>query len=279
MDEVKALSTKIAFIILAHENIEKVKKLTNTLLNEDEECYVFIHFDKKSSREKFIYLQNVFASEHRCIVLENNLKCSWGGYGLVDATLRLLHAATRTTKFDYFYLLSESCYPIRPIKDLKNYLATSNSQSFIEVESSQWIHAGMRDDRYKYRHYLNFKKHPNLFRRIYRFQRFFKLVKKMPREIEEIKFGSQWWCLHSSMVEKMLMFLHHHQDYKRFFKSTWIPDECFFQTLCWHLDRKRLNTYTLTHYEFDQKGKPKIYESTKGLDKVYVDKYFVRKLI
>ena len=50
-----------------------------------------------------------------------------------------------------------------------------------------------------------------------------------------MQIGSQWWCLRRSTVEKILVFIRRRWDIKWFFKTTWIPDETFFQTLARHL--------------------------------------------
>ncbi|GGF52428.1 hypothetical protein GCM10011402_00450 [Paracoccus acridae] len=47
--------------------------------------------------------------------------------------------------------------------------------------------------------------------------------------------GSQWWCLRRHTVEALLALIAERPDLPRFFRSTWIPDETFFQTLVAHL--------------------------------------------
>ena len=51
----------------------------------------------------------------------------------------------------------------------------------------------------------------------------------------EMQIGSQWWCLRFQSLERILKFLCKRWDIRRFFKTTWIPDETLFQTLARHL--------------------------------------------
>lgn len=69
--------------------------------------------------------------------------------------------------------------------------------------------------------------------------------------------GSQWWCLRRATVEKLIAFCDERPDVMRFFATTWIPDETFFQTLVRHLvpDRE-IRTRALTFLMFTDYGMP-----------------------
>ena len=69
--------------------------------------------------------------------------------------------------------------------------------------------------------------------------------------------GSQWWCLRRRTVEMILEFLQQRRDVIRFFSTTWIPDETFFQTLVRHLVPKgEIENRTLTFLMFSDYGMP-----------------------
>ena len=65
-------------------------------------------------------------------------------------------------------------------------------------------------------------------------QKRFGLSRAIPSELK-MQIGSQWWYLRRQSIEKFLKFLYKIWDIKRFFKTTWIPDETLFQTLAWNL--------------------------------------------
>ena len=69
--------------------------------------------------------------------------------------------------------------------------------------------------------------------------------------------GSQWWCLRRRTVEWILDLCRQRPDIMRFFRTTWIPDETFFQTLVPHLvPEKEIRTRTLTFLMFTDYGMP-----------------------
>jgi hypothetical protein len=73
----------------------------------------------------------------------------------------------------------------------------------------------------------------------------------------QIQIGSQWWCLRRRTVEGVLAFLDRRPDVMRFFRTTWIPDETFFQTLVRHLvPDEEIRTRTLTFLMFTDYGMP-----------------------
>ena len=78
----------------------------------------------------------------------------------------------------------------------------------------------------------------------------------MPADLR-IRIGSQWWCLRRRTVEAVLAFIARRRDVMRFFRTTWIPDETFFQTLVAHLVPEReIRSRTLTFLMFTDYGMP-----------------------
>ena len=82
------------------------------------------------------------------------------------------------------------------------------------------------------------------------------LKRKIPEDLE-IMIGSQWWCLRRRTVEWVLKFTHRRRDVMRFFATTWIPDETFFQTVVRHLvPEHEIQSRTLTFLMFSDYGMP-----------------------
>jgi hypothetical protein len=95
---------------------------------------------------------------------------------------------------------------------------------------SDWIKQGRREDRLIYRYYFNQRNQTRRFEMALALQKRFGLFRAIPSELE-MQIGSQWWCLRRRSIEKILKFLRKRRDIKRFFKTTWIPDETLCQTL------------------------------------------------
>jgi hypothetical protein len=73
----------------------------------------------------------------------------------------------------------------------------------------------------------------------------------------QIQIGSQWWCLRRRTIEALLEFCDNRRDVIRFFSTTWIPDETFFQTLVRHLvPEHEISTRSLTFLMFTDYGMP-----------------------
>ncbi|MEM9210693.1 MAG: DUF5928 domain-containing protein [Pseudomonadota bacterium] len=225
---------RIAYLILAHDRPKDLAEMVNVLTACGD--YVVLHFDKNSSQTAFQELV-VAIGDTTNVRFAARRRCGWGDWSLVGATLDMLRTAE--SEFDdatHFYLISGACAPIRPRRYVIDHL-DMDPRDHIEVEDlaeSDWIRTGMKEDRYRYRHFFNERKRPALFYKSLRFQRHFGLHREPPKGIE-IKVGSQWWCLRRQTVERILSFVRTRPDIPRFFRSVWIPDECFFQSLVAHL--------------------------------------------
>ncbi len=260
----------VSYLILAHESTSRVTRLADKLLKEDPTGQVIIHFDKKSGKAPYQYLKEHYISNERCHVLGNRVRCGWGQCSLVEATLRLLRYARQTQKTDYYYLLSEYCYPTQPIANLKAHLSKHYGTNFIECEDSSWIKGGIREDRYLYWHFLNKRKYPKLHRWSYKIQKFLGLKRKVPEGLN-IRFGSQWWCLTDSA---MLHVLKAERKYRSFFRWSWIPDESVIQTLVFSNGKLMESGRSCTYANFDENGNAEILSSIEQVDRNF---FFARK--
>ena len=82
------------------------------------------------------------------------------------------------------------------------------------------------------------------------------MEREIPHDIQ-VQIGSQWWCLRRRTIEWILDFSKTRKDVMRFFRTTWIPDETFFQTLVRHLvPEEEIESRTLTFLMFSDYGMP-----------------------
>ncbi|GGO79564.1 hypothetical protein GCM10011348_14160 [Marinobacterium nitratireducens] len=270
----------ITYLILAHDNPARLQALIERL-EEDPSAKIVIHYDQKSPRHEYKRLIAVNEKKTNVHILPKpqRVACGWGEFSIAQATLNLIQYALNLPEpSDYFYLLSGTCYPIKPLHELKVYLAENRGGAFIECKDKSWIKDGMCDDRYRYHHFLNFRRNPWLFRRLYWLQRDMGLIRRLPKGINEIRFGSQWWCLPFELLQNIVEEILQSPEMTRFFKTVWIPDECMFQTLVFkHIASRDKIVKTLTYYNFDDCGQPEIFEK-ESLPKVGNDYFFVRKV-
>lgn len=264
----------VTFILLCHDSAERVITLVRQLLEEDPDCRVIVHLDKKSPKNTFRKLVSALDDEPHCHLMQNRVRCGWGQWGLVEAPLRALrYALSQPIVTDYFYLISEYCRPVRPLRELRKYLTKYNGIDFIDCKGPEWIKGGIREDRYLYRHYLDKRKHPKLHRWMYRTQKHLRLKRQEPKTFK-VSFGSQWWALRKETVEVLFDTIFENQEYKRL-KSSWVPDECFFQTIVGTVADCKIRG-TLTYSFFDENGRASFFQGGEGND---VEYFFFRKKI
>src|SRR5690606_30253846 len=134
------------------------------------------------------------------------------------------------------------------------------------------------EDRLIYRHFFNERKHRWLFYACYDLQRRLKLTRALPADLQ-IMIGSQWWCLRRETVEKVLEFCRQRRDVIRFFRTTWIPDETFFQTFLCHLvQREQSRSRTLSFLLFTDSGMPVTFHDDHFVMLLAQDYLFARKM-
>ncbi|WBU58119.1 DUF5928 domain-containing protein [Paracoccus sediminicola] len=269
---------KIAFILLAHKDpeglIAQARRLTAT------GDYMAIHFDASASRADFERVRKALADNSNVTFARRRHRCGWGAWSLVAASLDAVRAAVDAfPAATHFYMLSGDCMPIKSAEYARGFLDAEHVDYIENVDffGSDWIKTGMREDRLIYRHWFNERSQPRRFYASYEFQKRFGLTRKIPEDLE-MKIGSQWWCLRRQTIEKLLNFCRRRRDVLRFFSTTWIPDETFFQTIVPHVvPRAEIRSRTLTYLMFSDYGMPVVfyndhYEMLLGQDALFARK-------
>lgn len=246
----------IAFILLCHKDPEAIVQQAQSLTAVGD--YMVIHFDGRSSDADFALIKEGLAGNPN-VAFARRVKCGWGEWSLVQATLNAigtgLQAFPRAT---HFMMVSGDCMAIKSAEFAHDFLDADDCdyiESFDFFESD-WIKTGMKEDRLVYRHFINERKHKSLFYAMLKAQRKLGLKRAIPEDIQ-VQIGSQWWCLRRRTIEWIVDFVAQRQDVVRFFKTTWIPDETFFQTLVRHLvPEDEIRSRTLTFLMFSDYGMP-----------------------
>ncbi len=247
----------IAFILLCHKDPEAIVQQAEQLTAVGD--YIAIHFDARAPKEAYAYIQGALKDNPNVAYATKRIKCGWGEWSLVQATLYAIEAAVEAfPRATHFYMVSGDCMAIKSAKFAKEFLDNDDCdyiESFDFFESD-WIKTGMKEERLIYRHFFNERTHKSLFYNSWWAQRKLGLERKIPSDLQ-IMIGSQWWCLRRRTVEWILDMTRTRKDVMRFFRTTWIPDETFFQTLVRHLvPEPEIRTRTLTFLMFTDYGMP-----------------------
>lgn len=249
--------TQIAFILLCHKDPEGI--IAQTLrLTAAGDC-VSIHFDARSSQADYARIRGALADNPQVTFARRRLRCGWGEWSLVGATLSALDAALADFPgATHFYMLSGDCMPIKTAEYVRGFLGREDADYIecFDFFGSDWIKTGIKEERLVYRHWFNERQRKWLFYKSMELQKKFGLARKIPEDLK-IRIGSQWWCLRRSTVEAVLDFVKRRPDIPRFFSTTWIPDETFFQTLVAHLvPDSEIRSRPLTFLMFTDYGMP-----------------------
>ncbi|WP_417248426.1 DUF5928 domain-containing protein [Celeribacter sp.] len=248
---------RIAFILLCHKDPAAIVQQANRLTATGD--YISIHFDARGGQAAFAQIKEGLKDNPNVTFATRRIKCGWGEWSLVQATLYALEAAEKTfPRATHFYMVSGDCMSIKTAEYMHEFLDEDDCdyiESFDFFESD-WIKTGIKKERLTYRHFFNERSHKWLFYKSLDLQKRLKLEREVPDDLR-IMIGSQWWCLRRRTVEWILEFTKKRRDVMRFFRTTWIPDETFFQTLVRHLvPQNEIRNRTLTFLMFTDYGMP-----------------------
>ncbi len=248
---------KIAFILLCHKDpkaiIDQAERLTAV-----GDCMA-IHFDASADPEAFAEIKLALGDNPNVTFAKKRIRCGWGEWSLVQATIYAMEAAVEEfPRATHFYMLSGDCMAIKSADYAHEFLDAEDVdyiESFDYFESD-WIKTGMKGERLIYRHWFNERTQKRRFYASFELQKKLGLTRDIPADLQ-MMIGSQWWCLRRRTVEWVLDFAKSRKDVMRFFRTTWIPDETFFQTLVRHLvPSEEIKTRTLTFLMFTDYGMP-----------------------
>lgn len=248
---------KIAFILLCHKDPEAIIQQAERLTAAGD--YMAIHFDARANPAHFRAIKDALGTNPNVTFAAKRIKCGWGAWSLVQATLYAVEAAVEAfPRASHFYMLSGDCMAVKTAEYAHDFLDRDDVdyiESFDYFESD-WIKTGFKEERLIYRHFFNERTHKRLFYASFNLQKKLGLTREIPQDLQ-IMIGSQWWCLRRRTIEWILDFTRKRRDVMRFFRATWIPDETFFQTLVRHLvPEAEIKTRTLTFLMFSDYGMP-----------------------
>ena len=247
----------LGVVMLVHTGFDRAEQMVRHWVAGG--CPVVIHIDSKVDPATHLHFEQSL-SDLANVRFSKRFRCEWGMWGLVEAT----QVAT-TLMLDEFpdvqhvYLASGTCLPLRPIAELRSYLARHPDTDFIESATTAdvpWTVGGLDRERFTLRFPFSWKKNRRLFDAAVWLQQLVGYRRRLPEGLVP-HMGSQWWCLTRETLEAIL------QDpkrkaYDRYFRNVWIPDESYYQSLV-RLHARRIESRSLTLAKFDHQGKPHIF--------------------
>jgi hypothetical protein len=271
---------KLGFIILAHNQPDAVRRQVDFLAGAGHK--VIIHFDKNAPATEHVSVRALEQTYPGQVHVVSRVHCVWGEWSLVEAVLVALREFERMPeKPEYIHLMSGADFPIRPIADLEEFLRRNPDKDFIEccdVTQRRWVKGGLSLERFRFFFPVNFRTSRKTFDRLVRWHRKLHIRRSIPLDMTP-HMGSQWWTLRWSSCGKILDFLKKNPGVIRYFRSTWIPDESFFQTVLAHLvPRREIADLQLILHHLTPTGRPYVVHPDHLTHIGKLPHFFVRKV-
>ncbi len=247
----------VGFVMLVHEALNRAEQVARHWSRKG--CPVVIHVDKRVARADY----NAFVkslSDLDNILFSTRHRCEWGRWSLVEASITATRLMLKSfPEVRHVYLASGSCLPLRPVEELITYLEERPLTNFIEsvtTEDVPWTVGGLDAERFTLRFPFSWKRHRRLFDGYVNLQRKVRFKRRIPPGIVP-HMGSQWWCL-TRQTLTAIFDDPDYEEYVRYFRKVWIPDESYFQTMV-RLYSANIESRSLTLSKFDFQGKPHIF--------------------
>lgn len=227
---------KLAVLIQCHKCPEQINRLFDVMKSDEVDFY--IHVDRKSDIADEIEKR----ADVHILPPERRVDVMWGGFSQVEATLNLLDEALITGGYDYYFLISGQDFPVRPIRELIEFLENDNGANYVDLFPS--LNNGLcKQNNLDKRNQIVYGdrimgrgKFARIMRRLWvavtgGYGRTFGIFRRKNVLNLKFYFGSQWWCLSKDFVEYATEHLAKTPQYAEFFRKASCPDESFFQTL------------------------------------------------
>lgn len=247
----------VGIVMLVHTALHRAEQVARHWQSAG--CPVVIHVDRNVTSKTYnAFVQSLSDLEN--VVFSKRHRCEWGTWGIVAASQSASELMLdRFPEVSHVYLASGSCMPLRPVKELIEYLAARPRTDFIESATTAdvpWTVGGLDEERFTLYFPVSWRKHRKIFDKLVNWQRKFKVRRKVPDGIVP-HMGSQWWCLTRQTLSAILADPDR-EMYDQYFRRVWIPDEAYFQTLVRQYSQN-IESRSLTLSKFDFQGKPHVF--------------------
>ena len=224
---------KQAILITAYKNYFHLEEIIRFF---DDDFQIYIHLDKKSIISES-ELQQLLAYPN-VKSIRQIYKVNWGGINHLKSIIHLLDFASEDSENFYFHLISGHDYPIKNLKQFKDFFQENQELSFLEyfkVPFDGWGNSGGLDRLVYYNFFdvFDYKDNSqiNWINKVLVYQKRLKIKRSFPAWFPPVYGGSTWWSLNKNAAEYIKQFQTQHPGYLKRFRHTLCSEEFYFQTI------------------------------------------------
>ena len=209
----------LAFLIIAHEQFDILRRLVGSL--DDASHDIYIHIDKKVGK-----LPDIETKKSRLFLLDRRMDVRWGHVSQIECEYLLWETAVQNGPYDSYVLLSGTHLPLKQPDQVKAFYRQHKGEDLLQGFSQ--VNA--------YQKTLKMNRF-NLFLKVAHFgpawrKRFFQLLWRRCIKVQEVLdeafyFSQNWVALTQDAVNYMLSIK---QDVLKKYKYTFCGDEWFVAT-------------------------------------------------
>lgn len=230
---------KHAFLIIAHDNWELLKRLLKKIDHQDNDIY--LHIDRKSKLEPDLISDIEAVCKYSPIKFVKRYKINWGGYSQINGELRLFEEAKKE-KYDYYHILSGIDFPTKSMEYIHDFFERNRGYEFVHFCGEEFTKTCA--ERYEQYHllqeYVGKKKSGILYlieRILVKIQQKVLKINRAKRYPDiTFKCGSNWCSLTGEFVDYLLA---QEEKIKKMFAFSICCDECFVQTILYNSTFKK----------------------------------------
>lgn len=277
---------KHAYLILAHNNFDLLKKLL--ILIDDNRNDIYIHLDKKLGNFDIQFLKDS-VKKSNLYFLDDRVNVKWGHISFVKSELNLFKAAYKSShQYSYYHLISGVDLPIKTQDYIHNFFNKNAGKEFIGFANDPYfdLHQKVSKIHIATSHF----KDPKWKRKIWFF--FDKLFVKIQYLVDynyakvdgnqfKLAKGCNWVSVTNDFVQLLIS---KEQECLKKFKYSVCPDEIYKHTI---LVNSNFINYIYAQGEDEYKccmrhidwgkGNPHIFDTTDFNTLIDSDKIFARK--
>ena len=282
---------QIAYLLFAHKNPAQFGRLLKRLYYPG--AMFYIHVDAKAPLNEFqLAASSIPATALRWLPKRKTI--SWGNFSLSEAYLHGFETVLKQQpQVDFIITISGQDYPIVSNEVLHNWLYERIDQTILDyaLVTEESPHILERVEQY----YLSIKPHrtiiyphptptdfrKKLFNTALRFSRLFNLPRRLPLQ-HQLYFGTNWFQLKPLTARYLVEFARNNPSYVNFYRTTFVPEEIFFQTILLNAPdkiRSTIHNHRMTFMQWDRA--PNSYFTPISVselpDMISSDKFFARK--